>query len=193
MKALIVYYAMTAFYFLQAAGQMIAGFRYYPVSPWFYVVLNTGVAVLALLGLAAHFCSYPIWILSFYIAFTSRGNKMIKRLVNTVCVTICALPVLGLLILAVIAPFALGMNGRTTARERYSPDRQYVAVVKIVEAVPAGGSTRVSAGRYLDLGILGRYLPDRSLYEDNGTELPVVVFAGDGGRVSINGVSYELP
>lgn len=218
MKALIFCYAMILFYFFQATGQMIAGVRYYPVSPWFLVILNAGVAVLglygyrrnrnekwvaatsiyslplALLGVVAGFYSYPICILSFYIAITNKGNKIIKRLINTICMTICALPVLGILVIAVISPmgFLIGLSGRTTIKEYYSPDKRYVAVVKITEAAPAGGTTKVSVGRYLDWGIWGRYLPNRSLYDDNGTELPDIVFSEEEGRISINGISYEI-
>lgn len=218
MKSLIFYYAMILFYFLQAAGQMIAGVRYYPVSPWGCVIFNIGIAVLglygyrknrnerwvaatslyclplALLGLAADFYSYPILILSFYIAFTSKGNRIIKRLLNTVCVTICALPVLAMAFIAVISPmgFMLGMGGRTIINEIYSPDKRYAAVAEIREAAPAGGSTKVSVGRYLDMGILGKYLPDRSLYEEYGTEPPVVLFTEDSHTIVIDGTPFPI-
>lgn len=218
MKSLIFYYTMILFYVVQAAGQMIAGVRYYPASPWTCIIFNICVAALglygyrrnqrerwaaatsvfilplAMLGLAAHFYSYPLWIVSFYIAFTGKGNKLIKCVVNSICVTLSALPILFMLAIAIISPmgFMLGMGGRTTVKERYSPDKRYIAVVRITEAVPAGGSTSVSVGRYLDLGIFGKYLPNRSLYEDNGTEFPDISFSEDGSRVLINGISNKL-
>ncbi|GEM_PF-6056897 len=59
-------------------------------------------------------------------------------------------------------------------------------------AVPAGGSTTVSAGRYLDLGNLGKYLPNKRLYYKNGTEPPGLHFSEDDRTILIDGIPYEM-
>lgn len=218
MKLLILYYGFILFYVFQAAGQLITGYRYNPVSPWGNIIFNTCIAALglyayrknrserwvaatsvyllplAMLGLAANFYSQPMVILSFYTAFTSKGNKIVRRVINFICITICLLPMLMLAALAIISPMGvmLGLGGRTTVKEIYSSDKQYVAVVEIVEAVPAGGSADVSAGKYLDLGILGKYLPNRSLYYENRTDYPRIEFSEADGGIFINGVYHEM-